>query len=556
MTLHGSEGARGLEQAVLLEQVSWIRRLAHQLVADRELAEDLVQETCVVALQQAPREIGKLRQWLAQVLRNALRQHARAQGRRSGREAALAPAEAHESPARLVERVHLQRELVGAVLELEEPYRSTVLLRFFEELPPRVIAQRTGTPLATVQSRLQRALAKLRERLDGRNQAWAALFLPWVRGLDSLAPPTLLSVLMKTKLILAVAATMVAAGALVWWQAAPEPERNGAAGRAMALVAAEPLVPGGGRPEPEAPVAEREALPATPRAAPPRAVPQVVPAPAVAWSVRLRVLDADGGPMPGIAVRAEGDERVLGTSGAGGWCVFETRAERLVLSAADPRWVTIHEGSPSRASAVDPVLVLAPALQLGGWVRDESGRALPGASVRFELPEGFRTRFEELLEASRQLGWRGTSDGQGAFSFARVPAVPGSTLAAVLAGYERVALEAPPVGARDLARAAASRAAAGGRAARRGARIRRRARGGRARRPGPGLGRERRARTLRAPAGARGDGRGAQRGQGRLPAGAPRASGRAGRGHQRLARARRARAGRPGAHDPRRGARP
>jgi DNA-directed RNA polymerase specialized sigma24 family protein len=30
------------------------------------------------------------------------------------------------------------------VLELEEPYRSTVLLRFFEDLEPREIAARQG----------------------------------------------------------------------------------------------------------------------------------------------------------------------------------------------------------------------------------------------------------------------------------------------------------------------------------------------------------------------------------------------------------------------------
>lgn len=451
MTLHGSEGAGGLDQAVLLEQVSWIRRLARQLVADRELAEDLVQETCVVALQHAPREGCKLRQWLAQVLRNALRQHARSQGRRSGREAAAVAGEAHESPERLVERVLLQRELVGAVLELDEPYRSTVLLRYFEELPPGEIARRTGTPLATVQSRLQRALARLRERLDGRNQAWAALFLPWVRGFESFGPSTLLSLLMKTKLTLAVAATMMAAGALVWWKTTPDSARGGAEASAPALVAADPLVSARTRPpEPEAPEAEREALPVTPGIVPAPAQPVPAPAPAAAWSVRLRVLDADGGPMAGIAVRAEDEERVLATSGAGGWCVFETRAERLVLRAADPSWVTIHEGSPSRASSVDPVLVLAPALDLGGHVRDESGRPLAGAGVRFELPEGFRTRFDELLEASRVLGWQSGSDRDGVFALERVPAVPGATLSAVLAGYAHVSLEVPLVSAHDL----------------------------------------------------------------------------------------------------------
>src|SRR6185503_5300852 len=114
-----------------------------------------------------------------------------------------------EPAADLVERVLVQRELVSAVLELDEPYRSIVLLRYFEELPPREIAARTGIPLATVQSRLQRALARLRERLDGEHQAWAALLLPWARGLDPFGPPTFLSAIMQTKLTLAAAATLL-----------------------------------------------------------------------------------------------------------------------------------------------------------------------------------------------------------------------------------------------------------------------------------------------------------------------------------------------------------
>jgi len=438
-----------VDQAVLLEQVSWIRRLARELVADRELAEDLVQETCVVALEQAPRETTKLRAWLAEVLRNLLRQHARGQGRRSAREARAARPEALEPTDELVARVLLQRELVNAVLALNEPYRSTVLLRFFEELPPREIARRTGVPLATVQSRLQRALAQLRERLDAERPAWAGLLLAWAR--EPFGPPTLLSVLMKTQVALVAGVAALAATAIVWWSASPAggrergPEPTPSAALAPPV---EPFVSGGTGAEP-AP-AEREAVAASaprPLAAPSSAAPAVEAAP---WPVRLRVLDADAQPMSGVAVRSEGDETVLGTSGLGGWCVFQTRAERLTLVAADPRWVTVHEGSPARSSSVDPVLVLAPALELAGVVHDELGRPLAGAGVSFALPSGFRTRFTEVLEATRMLGWRTRADETGAFRFERVPAVAGAELSAVLSGYERGVLEAPPVSARDL----------------------------------------------------------------------------------------------------------
>lgn len=429
--------SRGLEQAALLAEVSWIRRLARELVADRELAEDLVQETCVVALEHAPRERSKLRQWLAEVLRNALRQHARAQGRRVAREAAGARPEALEATDRLVERVALQRELVGAVLALDEPYRTAVLLRFFEELPPRAIAARLDVPVATVQSRLTRALAKLRDALDrshGPQGAWALLLAAPLPA-EALATP-LLPLVMKTKLALAVAGTALAAGAYVWWSATElEPAPRVAAAPEAELERAD----GAG----DAPAARatlgnaREALARPPASA---GAPASAPAP---WSVRLRVLDAEGEPLPGLAVRAEGGDEVLGTSLAGGWCLFETRAAALELVAADPRWVTIQAGAAARGTALDPVLVAAPALELAGEVRDEEGRPLSGASVRFQLPEGFHARFSEVLDATRERRWRTQAEAQGRFRFERVPAVHGARLTGVLAGYEPGVLEVP-----------------------------------------------------------------------------------------------------------------
>jgi len=312
----------------------------------------------------------------------------------------------------------------------------------------REIAGRTGAPLATVNSRLQRALSKLRERLDGRHQAWAALFLPWARGIDPLAPPTLFTMLMKTKLVLAAGAAALAAGAFVFLNQEPSAERVQAAAEGAPTAPLAPPHASVPTPGVEARPGEREARPTSARSAPDLAAESASALPP--WTVRLRVLDAEGLPMPAVAVCAEGGDEVLGKSGSGGWCVFDTRAERLVLTAADPRWVTILEGSPSRSSSVDPVLVIAPAIELAGFVRDEPGRALANASVRFELPEGFRTRFSELLEATRTTGWRTGTDAAGEFTLPRVPAVAGATVSAVAAGYERDTLEAPLAAARDL----------------------------------------------------------------------------------------------------------
>jgi RNA polymerase sigma factor (sigma-70 family) len=122
---------------LLLDQVAWIRELARHLVADESARDDLVQETCVRALEEPPRDAGSVRRWLATVMRNLVRQRARGDGRRREREQHSSRDEALAATATVVQRVTLQRELVETVLELDEPYRTALLLRYFEELPPR-----------------------------------------------------------------------------------------------------------------------------------------------------------------------------------------------------------------------------------------------------------------------------------------------------------------------------------------------------------------------------------------------------------------------------------
>src|SRR6185503_10457102 len=111
---------------------------------------------------------GPVRAWrafFATTLRRRLFEHRRERSARVERERGSARREALPSTLEMVERAGIQRDLVQAVLELEEPYRTAILWRFFEELAPREIARRSGAPVATVHTRIQRGLARLRERL-------------------------------------------------------------------------------------------------------------------------------------------------------------------------------------------------------------------------------------------------------------------------------------------------------------------------------------------------------------------------------------------------------
>ncbi len=115
--------------AALLQHSAWVRRLAWTLVRDDALADDLAQETWLVALRHPPTDGLPPRPWLSQVMRNVVRMRARGERRRAAREQATqAGAESHVDTRQLVDQVETQRTVAGLVVALEEPFRSTILL--------------------------------------------------------------------------------------------------------------------------------------------------------------------------------------------------------------------------------------------------------------------------------------------------------------------------------------------------------------------------------------------------------------------------------------------
>ncbi len=206
--------------AALTAELAWLRRLARALAGDR--GDDVAHDAWLVGLNRAPSDGRPLRPWLARVTRNLVRMDARTDRRRSRREDG---ADAHSSaaaPEDLVARAEAQRALVDAVLALDEPYRSTVLLHYFEELPSAAIARRLGIPDGTVRRRLKEALDRLRARLGAdersRLRALAPLLAPFGRG--SGVPITAGIIAMKKlALVIAFAIVLVA----VWrWHASPK----------------------------------------------------------------------------------------------------------------------------------------------------------------------------------------------------------------------------------------------------------------------------------------------------------------------------------------------
>ena len=166
----------------LLEHATFVRRVARSLVRDGPTADDVVQDTWEVAIRKPPRDSGRVRGWLATVARNMARKRARSGRRRRGREAATAKPASCDATDLLAERAETVRHVTDALMRLAPAQRAVVIMRFYEDLPPRTIARRLGISVNTVKSRLRLALGHLRTQLketeagDGWRRRVAATF--------------------------------------------------------------------------------------------------------------------------------------------------------------------------------------------------------------------------------------------------------------------------------------------------------------------------------------------------------------------------------------------
>lgn len=203
----------------LLAHAGWARRLAVSLVGEGE-ADDLVQETWRLALEQPPHAASQagVRAWLKRVLASLGRDARAKRSTRAWHEGRAARAEAHENEA--AERAELQKRLADAVFALEEPYRTTIVLRYFDGLDAPAIAERLRISPDAARQRVSRGLALLRERLDrserGGRDAWTAAFAAWLE--QSGAPSALAAggSIVMGKIVGACVAVLVLA-ALSWW---------------------------------------------------------------------------------------------------------------------------------------------------------------------------------------------------------------------------------------------------------------------------------------------------------------------------------------------------
>jgi RNA polymerase sigma-70 factor (ECF subfamily) len=159
------EAQRGSERA--LEELfrrHWRRahRAAYLVVGDSAAAEDIAQESFLAAIRALDRFDRRrpFGPWLHRITVNRAIDYARARRLRS--EGAL-PREAEgEAPA----GPELSDELVAALAGLSPEHRALVVLRHLLEYTPGEIARMLDLPRGTVNSRLRRALDRLRPAIE------------------------------------------------------------------------------------------------------------------------------------------------------------------------------------------------------------------------------------------------------------------------------------------------------------------------------------------------------------------------------------------------------
>ncbi len=156
--------------------LAWLVALARRLAHPGEDADDLAQETWLVATQQADRSQRTSRAWLAGVLRNLRRMRTRTDGRRRAREQAIVPDEP-ASPEAALEQVETLEALRAALGELDPVDRRLVLGRYATGCTAVQLGEEFELPASTVRTRLARARERLRKEVECVRGV--ACFAPW-----------------------------------------------------------------------------------------------------------------------------------------------------------------------------------------------------------------------------------------------------------------------------------------------------------------------------------------------------------------------------------------
>lgn len=154
----------------LLAELDALYRTAYYMIGDAMLAEDLVQEVAIKAIQgqHTFRTGAKFRPWIFTILRHTVSEHYRTQGKLPSAVSLDSDGVEFYDAASLESHFLEQlwdEEVAAALADLPDEMRLAVLLADVEGFSYQEIAGVLHWPLGSVMSRLSRGRQKLRQRL-------------------------------------------------------------------------------------------------------------------------------------------------------------------------------------------------------------------------------------------------------------------------------------------------------------------------------------------------------------------------------------------------------
>jgi RNA polymerase sigma factor (sigma-70 family) len=380
-----------------LADTRWLDAVLRQFVRDEDLVEDLRQETLTVALRH-PQCAN--RPWLARVARNLALSLLRTQSRNRRHQRRIATERFADPAVDIVAEAEMRRGAVEALLELDEPYRSAILLRYMKGQSPPEIAKTLDVPVETVRTRLKRGLSLLRTRLDRRPGGRLGLVLPLAApGWLGLSTTSLWGVvLMKTKTgIYGTVVLLLAALLTTSWLLTSAPDTRPAS-----------------EPNPKPLVAEADGTTgvdavriAIQREQVPSAKPSAAPSAfGTGASLLIRTRwETGGGLAQGVGVRVQDTDKLeiprMAVSNARGETRFDGLRPgkiRVRLARYVEREIAVVEG---RESTMD--LVIPAGRDVHGTVVDTAGQPVANAEI-LSIRGGTRPQWTQILARSDARG--------------------------------------------------------------------------------------------------------------------------------------------------------
>lgn len=424
-----------------LKELRWLGSLASRLVVDPNVAEDACQEAwmTVQTSKRAALDDSGRRVHLVRALRRFLWRRQRSESRRRDRERGVAQGEALPPTSELILRGEQRERLWSHLKGLDEPYRSTLLLRFQEDLETLEIASRQGIPRDTVRWRIRRGLELLRESLgadtEGGGLPALAFALPLGSGtlsgipsiplaLGNASSSTATSVVglgvlgMSKSLLLATLSVLLLLAGLATWLGTGDGEtatRDRVGEERVAVETVDPTEPEtlNGFLDSSHPVRTQAVV---------EAPPNTMTASEGLAILVGRVLDADGFPLVGVWVGVREGERweQEGASDAEGRFRIETPLQVEDEVEVTVRATRMHEELRHLLGTTSDC-VAGPLMDVRDAETDLGDLVLAGAGVlRGRLVDGEGLGFGGASIYIKNTGGSAVSDGTGGFEVGHV----------------------------------------------------------------------------------------------------------------------------------------